>query len=103
VARMFEEGFLRQSAFDPRDAFCAPARQCALLRLLMRVRDRGLVALDRGIQARAIGSLPEMAHIERAKTAAADDAALDRLAAAFSEACARLESALAADRAEVSP
>jgi V/A-type H+-transporting ATPase subunit A len=103
VARMFEEGFLRQSAFDPRDAFCAPQRQCALLRLLMRVRDRGLLALERGIPARAIGTLAAMADIERAKTSAADDAALEALAGAFSQACDRLESALAADRAEESP
>jgi V/A-type H+-transporting ATPase subunit A len=103
VARLFEEGFLRQSAFDRRDAFCAPARQCALLRLLMRVRDRGLVALDRGLQARAVGALPEMADIERAKTSAADEAAMDALANAFGDACARLETALSAERAEVAP
>jgi V/A-type H+-transporting ATPase subunit A len=102
VARLFEEGFLRQSAFDPGDAFCAPARQCALLHLLMRVRDRGLLALERGLQARVVGALPEMAQIERAKTTAADDAALDALASAFNGACERLEAALAADRAEVS-
>jgi V/A-type H+/Na+-transporting ATPase subunit A len=100
VARMFEEGFLRQSAFDPRDAFCAPARQCALLRLLMGVRDRGLLALERGIPARAVGLLPEMSQIERAKTSAGDDAAMEALASAFSQACERLESTLAADRAE---
>jgi hypothetical protein len=69
----------------------------------MRVRDRGLVALDRGLQARAVGALPEMADIERAKTSAADEAAMDALANAFGDACARLETALSAERAEVAP
>ncbi len=55
---LFEEGFLRQSAFDAKDAFCSPARQVRLLKLLLRLRDRGLRAVARGVSDRRIGALP---------------------------------------------
>jgi V/A-type H+/Na+-transporting ATPase subunit A len=79
AASLFEEGYLRQNAFEPKDAFCSPARQCLLLRLLLRVRDRGLAAIERGVPARKIAGLPVLATIEQAKSTIGEEE-LDRFA-----------------------
>jgi V/A-type H+-transporting ATPase subunit A len=68
LGSLLEEGFLRQSAFDPKDAFCSPRRQVALLRLFARLREGGLAALSRGVTVRAIFELPIVARLERAKS-----------------------------------
>ncbi|MEW6321093.1 MAG: V-type ATP synthase subunit A [Acidobacteriota bacterium] len=91
-ARVVEEGFLRQSAFDDVDAFCAPARQHALLALILDALSRAEAAIERGAPARALGALPELAAIERAKTEVPDAAGLASLLEAFDAACGRLES-----------
>ena len=93
IARLFEDGFLRQNAFDPADATCSPMRQYRLLRLLLRFHARGLAALDRGVTAQAIASLPTLARTARAKSEI-DDATLlnfDALEAAVDQECASLE------------
>jgi V/A-type H+-transporting ATPase subunit A len=68
LGSLLEEGFLRQSAFNPKDAFCSPRRQVALLRLFARLREGGLAALSRGVTVRAIFELPIVARLERAKS-----------------------------------
>jgi V/A-type H+-transporting ATPase subunit A len=68
LGSLLEEGFLRQSAFDPKDSFCSPRRQVALLRLFARLREGGLAALSRGVTVRAIFELPIVARLERAKS-----------------------------------
>jgi len=73
AAELFEEGFLRQSAYEPKDASCSPSRQVALLSLLLRVRDRGLAAIGRGVPARRIEAAPILAAVERAKSEIGDD------------------------------
>lgn len=70
---LFEEGYLRQNAYDERDASCAPARQVALLRLLLDVKERGLAAIARGAAARDLISLPLLAELERAKERYGDE------------------------------
>jgi V/A-type H+-transporting ATPase subunit A len=81
VASLFEEGFLRQSAFDPKDASCAPERQVRLLRLLLRFLERAESALASGASAEELGLLPVVAALERAKSAWGDGelGALDAL------------------------
>jgi V/A-type H+-transporting ATPase subunit A len=81
VASLFEEGFLRQSAFDPKDASCSPERQVRLLRLLLRFLEKAEAALGRGASAEEVGALPVVASLERAKSAWGDGelAALDTL------------------------
>jgi V/A-type H+-transporting ATPase subunit A len=98
AASLFEEGFLRQSAFDANDAYCSPARQVRLLRVLMRFRERGLQAVARGVAARDIAQLPIVTVLERAKSSVpeADLAALDALPGQIDEALASLESQAAA-------
>jgi len=89
VAELFEEGFLRQSAYDVKDASCSPARQMRLLSLLLEFYHRGLDALDRGVGIRELFGLPIVASLARAKSAFGDDqiAELDRLGDVLAEQC----------------
>jgi V/A-type H+-transporting ATPase subunit A len=77
MGALFEEGYLRQSAYDRKDASCSPARQVRILKVLLRVRDRGLAAVARGVSDRKIGDLPVLGATERAKTVYGEDE-LDR-------------------------
>jgi V/A-type H+-transporting ATPase subunit A len=93
MARLFEDGFLRQNAFDPADASCSPIRQYRLLRLLLRVHARGLAAIDRGLTARALANLPVLMRTVRAKSDIGDAelARFDELELAIEQAYAALE------------
>ena len=99
AASLFEEGYLRQSAFDPKDAFCSPARQARLLSALMRFRERGLTAVSRGIAAHWIAEMPLVTQLERAKSELGEDAlaGLDALAATISPAFDALEARVLAE------
>ena len=90
MARLFEDGFLRQNAYDPVDASCSPVRQFRLLRLLLRVHARGLQAVDRGATAKALAAMPVLSSIARARSEIGDDnlAALDALESEVDTACA---------------
>jgi V/A-type H+-transporting ATPase subunit A len=95
VARLFEDGFLRQNAFDPADATCSPMRQYRLLRLLLRIHARGLAAVERGVTTQALANLPFLARAARAKSEIRDAALMDydQLEAAVDQECASLEAA----------
>ena len=73
VARLFEDGFLRQNAFDPADAYCSPMRQFKLLSLLLGVHRRGVMALERGAGVKALARSPQLERVARAKTEIAED------------------------------
>jgi V/A-type H+-transporting ATPase subunit A len=104
MGSMFEEGFLRQSAFDPTDAYCSPAKQFRLLRLLLHFRARGMSAIDRGVPAQQLAELPVLALIERAKSSIGQDelARFDQLETIIDQQCGELESHLV-DEAQESP
>jgi V/A-type H+-transporting ATPase subunit A len=93
IARLFEDGFLRQNAFDPADATCSPLRQYRLLRLLLRVHARGLAALERGVTAQTLANLSTLARSARAKSEIGDASLrdFDALEAAVDQECASLE------------
>jgi V/A-type H+-transporting ATPase subunit A len=48
VSRMIKEAFLQQNAMDPIDAYTAPPKQVALLRLLLHVFTRGRRIIEKG-------------------------------------------------------
>ena len=98
TARLFEDGFLRQNAFDPADATCSPQRQFRLLRLLLHVHARGLQVLDHGGTAQGLANLPVLARIARAKSEIGDAAlaGFDELEADVERECAALENAASA-------
>jgi V/A-type H+-transporting ATPase subunit A len=53
-ARLLREGFLRQSAYDPVDASCPPAKALEMLRLHLELHRRAASAIDAGIPLRSI-------------------------------------------------
>ncbi len=73
VGELFQEAYLVQSAFEPKDAFCSPARQARLLALLLRLRDLGLEAIERGVPARDVAAIEVLSRVERAKDEIGDD------------------------------
>ena len=95
VARLFEDGFLRQSAFDARDASCSPARQFRLLRLLLRIHSRGLTALDRGMMTERLLTLPVLGGVPRAKSEIGEEelSRFDQLETDVEEQFAKLDAA----------
>ncbi len=74
LAALFDEGFLRQNAYDPVDSYCAPARQLALLELLLHFHDAGMAAIEAGAMATDLAALAVVAKIERARSTLGDDA-----------------------------
>jgi V/A-type H+-transporting ATPase subunit A len=98
TARLFEDGFLRQNAFDAADATCSPQRQFRLLELLLNVHARGLTALEHGVTTRAIADLPVLGRITRAKSDVGEDAlaGFDELEAVVEREYSALEQAVAA-------
>jgi V/A-type H+/Na+-transporting ATPase subunit A len=72
MAEMFEEGFLRQNAYDPIDASASPRRQMALLSLLMRCYGRAIGAVERGLAVDRFQGLPIVAELTRAKSTYGD-------------------------------
>lgn len=77
AAAIVREFVLGQSAFDPNDAFSPPAKTFALADAALRVFDRGLEALARGL---TFPDLP-MAEIRRALASVRDRPAADAEAA----------------------
>jgi V/A-type H+-transporting ATPase subunit A len=55
--RLLREGVLQQSALSANDAACGPAKQSALLALVLAIYDASLAALERGLPAAAIEEL----------------------------------------------
>lgn len=64
-AELINDGFLRQSAFSEVDRFCSPARQTAMLRLLMRFIELAAQALDGGILPEQIAGLAVLRRLQR--------------------------------------
>ena len=54
AARLLRDGFLQQSALSANDANCTPAKQAALLELVLAVYDQCLAMVDRGVSAAAV-------------------------------------------------
>ena len=57
VARLLREGVLQQSAILDNDQYSSPAKQTALLTLVLEVSDRLSAALERGVSAAALDDL----------------------------------------------
>jgi V/A-type H+-transporting ATPase subunit A len=95
TARLFEDGFLRQNAFDRIDAYCSPARQYRLLALLLHMHRRGAAAIERGSTARRLAELPIMPRLVRARCEIGDDAlpAFERLHQGIEAECAAIDGA----------
>jgi len=94
AASLLEDGFLQQSSLDPREARESPARQLALLKLLLAFAERGARAIDRGVSERAAIELPLVDKLRRARVDAEGEAALEALAREIDHAFDALEAQL---------
>jgi V/A-type H+-transporting ATPase subunit A len=94
LAAFFDEAFLRQSAVGDGDEWCSPVRQVRLLELLAVIARQGTAMAAAGISAVDIMTLPVLAEIRCARSAAVEGIAdLDRLQAQFVSECAALRPA----------
>ena len=64
-AELFNEAFLRQSAFSEVDRYCSPPRQIAMLKLLVRFIALAEAALERGATLQATAELPVLRRLQR--------------------------------------
>jgi V/A-type H+-transporting ATPase subunit A len=75
TARLLHDAVLQQSSLSANDAYCAPAKQAALLDLVLRVEEGCLDLLARGVPASVLEEV-DLADVARARDEfAADDAA----------------------------
>ncbi len=73
VAELLKDGFLAQSAFDDKDAYCTPERQIALLRILLMLYREGHALVEAGVPLASIRALPCVPLVMRAKSAHGND------------------------------
>jgi len=64
-AELINESFLRQSAFSPIDRFCSPAKQIAMMRVIISFIDLSESAVSEGVSVERINDLPVMRRIRR--------------------------------------
>ncbi len=67
TARMLREDFLQQNAFDDVDTYCPPAKQFAMLKIILLFLDKAGEAVDNGADIKSIVSLPVKEEIARMK------------------------------------
>ena len=67
TARMLREDFLQQNAFDDVDTYCPPAKQFAMLKIILLFQDKAGEAIDNGADIKSIVSLPVKEQIARMK------------------------------------
>ena len=90
-AELVNEAFLRQSAFSEVDRYCSPARQSAMLKLILRFIALAEAALARGVAPQAIAELSVMRRLQRMGEEIGEDQ-LDK----FAELGVQVEAAMAA-------
>ena len=64
-ADLVNEGFLRQSSFSKVDRFCSPARQVAMLAVLLHFADRADAAVAAGVPPARLAALPMLRQLQR--------------------------------------
>jgi V/A-type H+-transporting ATPase subunit A len=67
AARWLKEGFLQQSAFDPVDMFCPPAKQMKMLELILGTYRKAKELMAQGVPFYQIRSLEELGALMRMK------------------------------------
>jgi len=73
AARWLKEGFLQQSAFDPLDMYCSPARQMKMLGLILATYGKAREILNRGIPFYQIQELEAVRDLLRMKAVIGED------------------------------
>jgi len=68
VAEILKDGFLAQNAYDEVDMYCTPARQMALLEMILAVYDRGRKLVQAGAPVARIRQMACVPQVVRAKS-----------------------------------
>ncbi len=79
IAEIMKDGFLAQSAFDEIDMYCTPARQVALLRIILRLYGKGRELIQAGVPLARLRGMACVPQVVRAK-GAFGNAEMDKLA-----------------------
>ena len=74
TGRLLREDFLQQSAFDEHDAYCAPAKQIAMLRSIRAADTAMRTAVDRGVPAETVAAAPSLTALAQMRLWPADEA-----------------------------
>ncbi len=88
-ARLLREGVLQQSSLSATDVYCAPAKQAALLALMLALHERCLTLVERGVPAERI-ERADLSEAVRARELTPPDGAAE-VAALGERVLARLE------------
>jgi len=72
-AALVKEAVLQQSALDSVDTFCSPAKQFALLDLVLTVYDKGAEMVGLGVPVPELQDLPILGQVRRAKSSFSSD------------------------------
>ncbi len=67
TGRRLREDFLQQSAFDPVDASCPPAKQYRMLRVIRHVHEGTMAAVERGVGLEQVSALPVLGELRGMK------------------------------------
>ena len=62
---LINQAFLRQSSFSPIDRYASPARQTAMMNLIIRFVDQALRLVEQGVDLAAITELPVLRRLQR--------------------------------------
>ena len=69
AAHWLKEGFLQQSAFDPVDMFCPPAKQMRMLKLILGTFRKAREVMAKGVPFYQVRELEELGALMRMKSA----------------------------------
>jgi V/A-type H+/Na+-transporting ATPase subunit A len=64
-ADLVNDGFLRQSSFSKVDRYCSPARQAAMISILLAYMDRAEAAVQSGIAPARLAEMPVVRQLQR--------------------------------------
>jgi V/A-type H+/Na+-transporting ATPase subunit A len=73
VSEVIKDGFLTQSAYDEKDAYCSPERQVTLLRVILTLYRRGHDLVAAGMPLPRLKELPCVTQVVRAKSTYGND------------------------------
>ncbi|MEM2144530.1 MAG: hypothetical protein QW279_04160 [Candidatus Jordarchaeaceae archaeon] len=74
TGRWLREDFLRQSAFDPEDAFCPLDKQHRMLQVIRHVHRLAMDAVGRGVELERFEKIPALEEVGRMRPWPAEEA-----------------------------
>jgi V/A-type H+-transporting ATPase subunit A len=97
AARLLKEGFLQQDALHSIDAYCAPAKQVALLRLFVELYQLGQQVIESGTPLARIHQVLDIRRLVQIKETVPNDQ-VDQITHLLSELKARMNALVPAER-----